>query len=489
MRILVTALNGLTLRNALYTGLLGHLSKRAQVVLLARKRSGISAADVSAIAHGVELQLVDDIKPEWGSLSRGTQRLISLIRRGFWNKIENETLRLKQQHGLAARRAPTLKNGLVDGLARLANWDPIEGNLFHRIDREIATHPESAQWTRWLEAHRIDRVYLPSFLFHEELLLASIARYRRLPAVLGILSWDNLSSKGHIPGTFDRYLVWSPRMRQELLTYYPSIDPSDVTQTGSLHFDIHAQVRWHRSREEFLGRWKLDPARPLLFYGASSPNHVPEEPLVARTIFDDCQSGELGRHGFQMLVRLHPQDDGARFGRVFEGCSGVAIDHPNLHGSIRDWSPVPEDIFNLVNGIRHSEIVLTFGSTITLDGMAHEKPVVSVDWVPGRDRTNPCPGMLNYDYTHFLPVMESGATPRAKSRAEIVAAIDECARSPRLHSEQRTALVRDLCGPIDGLAHERIAESLLGTLRAHPRSFMGMATRKRRRLEEAKECR
>ena len=63
---------------------------------------------------------------------------------------------------------------------------------------------------------------------------------KNIKTVTHILSWDNITCKGHFRKVTDEFIVWGEIMKNELIRYY-KIDPSKIHETGVPHFDIHFQ--------------------------------------------------------------------------------------------------------------------------------------------------------------------------------------------------------------------------------------------------------
>jgi hypothetical protein len=59
----------------------------------------------------------------------------------------------------------------------------------------------------------------------------------KIPTSTFIFSWDNLASKGRMLGTFDKFLVWSELMKEELLYFYPNVKNDDVQVVGTPQFE------------------------------------------------------------------------------------------------------------------------------------------------------------------------------------------------------------------------------------------------------------
>ncbi|HEX5715280.1 MAG TPA: hypothetical protein VF179_03925, partial [Thermoanaerobaculia bacterium] len=214
-----------------------------------------------------------------------------------------------------------------------------------------------------------------------------VARRRGIPVAAWINSWDNLTSKPAYYSEYDRYLVWSERMREEVLRYYPEAGGCPVVATGVPHFDWYRRPEMRWSREELFARLELDPARPLILHAAATPHLAPAEHQIARRLAGEVEAGRLPNRP-QLLIRLHPGDAGGRFLDLPRSKS-VRLHVPGAPGSGRlaAYCPTPEDNRELVSSVAHADVVVNLASTITLEAALLDRPVVNLayDPRPGED--------------------------------------------------------------------------------------------------------
>ncbi len=90
-----------------------------------------------------------------------------------------------------------------------------------------------------------------------------------LPAMVGVASWDNLTTKGFIQLPPDALLVWNEAQRREAAEIH-RIPAERVVVTGAQAYDHWFQQRPSTTREEFCRRTGLDPSGPILLYLCSS---------------------------------------------------------------------------------------------------------------------------------------------------------------------------------------------------------------------------
>ncbi len=149
------------------------------------------------------------------------------------------------------------------------------------------------------------------------------ARMRAIPSVLGVGSWDHLTTKGLIHEQPDRIVVWNEMQRDEARDLH-GIDSAKVVVTGAQAYDHWFTRQVSTSREEFCRRVGLPPEQPFLLYLCSSPFITPHEvPFVRRWIAAMRASANPAIRSLSLLIRPHPQNasqwkdvDLAEFGQV-----------------------------------------------------------------------------------------------------------------------------------------------------------------------------
>ena len=97
-----------------------------------------------------------------------------------------------------------------------------------------------------------------------------------ISTAIHLLSWDNITSKGHFFALANDYLAWGPVMKMELMEKY-KISPEKISVPGVPHFDLHVQNRKMTNGSEALLEIGLVPDQPFIIFGMSSPRFVPNE--------------------------------------------------------------------------------------------------------------------------------------------------------------------------------------------------------------------
>jgi len=134
------------------------------------------------------------------------------------------------------------------------------------------------------------------------------ARRTGISSVLGVGSWDHLTTKGRIHELPDRVVVWNELQRTEAVELHGA-RPDQVVVTGAQAYDHWFAGKPSTSREAFCARVGLPSGRPYLLYLCSSPFIAPAEVDVVRRWIEAVRGHRDERlRSVGILVRPHPQN-------------------------------------------------------------------------------------------------------------------------------------------------------------------------------------
>jgi hypothetical protein len=292
--------------------------------------------------------------------------------------------------------------------------------------------------------------------------LAAVLAARRLGIPSGTLvqSWDNLSSKASvIPPWLDRYWTWSQAMSEELVALYPEIPAERVKVVGSPQFDFHRRPELLEPREQYCARMGLDPGRPIVLLGTGTAVRLPNEP---ETVLDVVRALRQRLCHLQVLVRLHPKDDGQRWEGRHQELERLGtmlqLTTPPTPMDAGGFVPPADFYREQVNALWHAAAVINISSTLTVDAALLDRPVICLAYDAQPDPKFPEGRARLYAYSsHYAPLVATGGVTMAASAAECVRAVEAYLGDPGLHRERRRKIVQIVAGPADGRAGERLA--------------------------------
>jgi hypothetical protein len=335
----------------------------------------------------------------------------------------------------------------------------------------IASWPTTRNWVARLR--ELDPALVVSTMLtlapklHPSVDLAPVLAAHELGIPCGTLvqSWDNLLTKPSIlPPFLDRYWTWSPWMSRQIHALHDDIAPDTVRVVGAPVFDFHRRPEMIEPRARVARALGLDERRPWMVFGTGTAKSLPFEHLVVR---DLCLRLAERRPDVQMLVRLHPKDQGERWPEVqaeLERCSAVirktAPEKPMDLGGLAP----PETYFaEQLSSLHHAAVVINCSSTLTVDAALLDRPVVCIAYDLARNGDGFDRALAFSRAAHFQPLAETGGVRVVHCAGQALDAVQAYLEDPALDRLERRALgarVTDL----EGNAGVRLAEEALNCL-------------------------
>ncbi|MFY0591795.1 hypothetical protein [Roseivirga sp.] len=296
------------------------------------------------------------------------------------------------------------------------------------------------------------------------------AKHAGIETVLHLLSWDNITCKGKFPVLPDRFIVWGEIMEEELKSFY-SIDSDRIVKCGVTHFDEHVEIRESGCSLKDIQQTGQSIKRPYLFFAMSSPRFAPREIDIVEWLANAIDSGQFGSE-MSLVVRPHPQnvqDFTAKkswLGRLDKIESDqVKIDYPEMLQSKIRWSMKKSDMTRLSTLISDCSICFNSGSTISIDALMHNKPVILTSFDGDKKLAYWNSAKRLKDYTHLAKLIKEGGVRSVGDYSELKHAVNIYLKTPEHDLEKRrSALLRE-CFKDDGLSTQRVVEALRQMIR------------------------
>ena len=298
-----------------------------------------------------------------------------------------------------------------------------------------------------------------------ESMLMRAAQKLGIKTVIHLLSWDNITCKGYFPVLADYYIAWGPIMKSEFKEYYGMPD-ENVYACGVPHFDEHIRMKADPQHHQFVKELGLNPDAPYLFVAMSSPYFCPTGIEIVEWLAEQVRKGTFGKET-QLIVRPHPQNvsggmaDFSWLPRL-EALPGekVAVDMPSVVKSKLPWSMQDHDMRRLSHLLAGCSICIQFGSTVAIDALMVDKPVITIafDAKPGLPWYKS--GRRQIDFFHFKKLIEYGGGTAALSFDDLEEQVNRYLQEPDFDLEKRQYARMQECGENDGKATQRVADAL-----------------------------
>jgi hypothetical protein len=289
------------------------------------------------------------------------------------------------------------------------------------------------------------------------------AKQLKIKTVSFIFSWDNLASKGRMAANFDCYLVWSDLMKEELLHFYKKVQNQNVGVVGTPQFEPYALERYKTVKNDFYSRFNLDSFLKTICFSCGDISTSKNDELYITTIAQAIQENKI--QNVNLLVRTSPAEDPIRFESFTAKFPFVKWNYPKWHlartGHQEEWSqriPLKEDVTDLRSILEHSDLNVNMLSTMSLDFMQFDKPVINP--VFGNAANGLYDDQRFLQYPHIKNVVNSNATRIVKNEQELIEAINLYLENSEIDEENRKQLIQtQIRKPLEGTS-ERIATIL-----------------------------
>ncbi|PHN08601.1 glycosyltransferase family protein [Flavilitoribacter nigricans] len=341
---------------------------------------------------------------------------------------------------------------------KLIPYFPSIRERFIRNEHRYLKSRRTSELLTRIDPELVVATYPVNFLEAKILYAARAAGIRTL---LHLLSWDNITSKGKFPMMADHYIAWGNIMRDEFLEHY-DIPPERIHICGVPHFDQHVAVREQPDYDHLLRDLGLDPGKPYLFFAMSSPRFAPREIDIIEGLSERIEKGAFGEE-LQLIVRPHPQNvqgfmaDPTWIGRLQALASDrIAVDFPRLNKSRLRWSMQQQDMDRLSNLLAGCRVCLNSGSTVSIDALMLNKPVILTSFDAGFRVNYWRSARRLVDYTHLRKFVALGGARVVRSTAELDEAITGYLQDPDHDLAIRRHALTEECFTDDGQSTQRV---------------------------------
>jgi hypothetical protein len=320
----------------------------------------------------------------------------------------------------------------------------------------------TTEFEKLLEAIKPDLVFNGSHIhgFAGELPLR-VAKRMGIPTVGFIFSWDNLTSRSRIFVPYDFYLVWHEHMQRQLLCVYPKVKPSHVFITGTPQFDFHFNSDFWLSRDALCKRIGIAPDRPFVLYTTGIMNHFYEEHRHVEMVIRLLREIDVEPKP-QLVVRTYVKGTSSEMLALEKKCFPDVVFRPGLWEE--KWqTPLYEDLALYTSLLRHTSLGINAASTVSLELLMLDKPVINLDFDPPGTNLPRCIGYSRHiQFDHYKSVADSGAVMVARSEQDMEQMLYRGLTEPEADTERRRDFIQKMFDhQLDGRAGQRVAEALI----------------------------
>lgn len=331
--------------------------------------------------------------------------------------------------------------------------------ISNRIGRKIVRYIEQYSYRHNIFGNLFTK-YKPQCVFTTDvqnefdIALVNEAKRKNIKHMGMVRSWDNLTSKGLIRSVPQELVVWNEIIQNEAVELN-GIPKSTISIVGIPHYDEYYKANFV-NKEEFFKKIGGDYTKKLALVIPIGDRY-----LKNNTVDKDIVQilTEILPDDYQILVRLPPGD----YVRALENNiqkfehRHVMYDRARVpFESIKMTELLKEDDEHLIQTLYWSNLVISGPSTVAIDAVFLNKPVVLFGF-DGYDNREYFDSIRRYyDYNNFTHVTKSGGVQLAKTEDEFKKYINAYISDPKKDDVERVELAKLEAGFLDGKSIERL---------------------------------
>lgn len=298
---------------------------------------------------------------------------------------------------------------------------------------------------------------------HREAELISTAHAMGIPTLGIVRSWDNVY-KG-IRSRPQRLAVWNEINRQEVIEL-EGYKRETVDIVGSPQFDPYFAPDTLWPRQKLAAQFSLDPARPIILF-ATLGYFLPgfDETCWMEILLKLVNERKIEGKP-QVICRLHPWSRLEHF-QKYEAHPDVRLSYVERYWPALQWYMTRDDVVLMANMLNYADVVITPGTTITLEAAIFDRPTlipIFHPYQPERAKEYFSTWVLG---KHFGRIERLDLAPIIRRAEDFAPAITRCLEDPAWYREQRAQLVNDYVHFTDGRSTERLVDLIVKLVNDH----------------------
>ncbi len=277
--------------------------------------------------------------------------------------------------------------------------------------------------------------------------------------VVGMVrSWDNLTGRGIIREIPDRIIVQNEIMKEEC-EKYNRVAEKNIEIVGIPHYDNYLNIAV-TPRDVFFNKIGLDPSKKTVLFITIADSFLQKQFSKDSVSYNEYVL-ELLRcldpNKVQVLIRLPV------IGQVdissLKLPSNFKLDYPKtLFGKGELDKNADQHLMNL---ICNSDVVLPGPSTIAMDALFFDKPVILIGFDKIKSVSEKESIRKFFKLEHLQPLIKSKGVKIAYNENELSQYLKGYLSDPDLDMDERKKVAEDICWKRDGKSAERLAKIML----------------------------
>lgn len=319
-------------------------------------------------------------------------------------------------------------------------------------------------YSDYFDSYKPDLVFSTSIIATHDMQFMKEAKHRGVKTMSMPKGWDNITKI--LYRVVPDYIIVQNQIMKEQSKSIQKVSHDNVFVTGFPQFDWYRRPEILLSRKEFFGRLGLPEDRKLIFFG-SEGTWAPDDKRVAEMLSHALLEENKLKFPCSMLIRPHYSDVRNNRFEHLKGKPFVKVDdNYNLSDFFIDnWNPTVEETKFFINCIYHCDIMIMIASTLALDAMAFDKPVIGLAYnILYNPKTGEDVSKKWYQTDHMQAVMSTNAVDLVSSDKELIDMINLNMAHPDRKQEERQRLISEVAYKIDGNSSQRMSDVILKAL-------------------------
>ena len=319
-----------------------------------------------------------------------------------------------------------------------------------------------------LDKYKPNLVITPDIILPTDRMFLRAAKSRGIKTIGMVRSWDNLTAKGVIQILPDRLIAQTNQMKLEAIKY-ADMPEENIAVLGVPQFDHYFKPPKF-SRAEFLKSLDIPANRRLILCAPFFDTYSTSSGIkIINTLARAIDSGKLSPD-LHLLVRYRPESMPEDFSEE------KLLRHPNItvtapyslpfdrKNKRPDYEFSESDVNMLFNSIYCSDVTINTISTLTVDAIALDKPVINIRFDGDPDTPKAYKVSLYTGYDHYNFIENAKAVRLAYNMDTLISQINQYLKKPQLDKEGRKIVRDSQIESFDGFSGRRFAEYILKEL-------------------------
>jgi len=381
------------------------------------------------------------------------ERVLAFFARNGLYTGTNDVMQRRAYEAGESKTPPILKRAL----GHVMSTSCIFQKLFRSLDLII----NSDQGVRDL-FNKYDPDILFSTILMNPIDIAVIreAKKRKIRTVGMVRSWDNLTTYGFLRIIPDKLFTQNEFVKENVISRH-CVSEESVVVVGIPHYDLYSDDSLIKTRQKFFKKMNLDPDKKLILYAAIGDFLFQKEGEIAQVFEDLIEEGSVN-YPSQVIFRAHPSFS-SPLNRM-KNLKHVIGDKATeiKRGDIMERSMTDGDMKHLINSLYHADLVVTAGSTMMIDAVMFDKPVITVAF-DGKSKVPfwfSCARFHDY-FTHIVDLLKTKGVRVVKDQNELAQSINYYLEDPNIDKVGREKIVARFAACPVGGSGKYMAEVLL----------------------------